>query len=178
MKKNNRKRTNGKTRSIIALSIVLVLTIALGVLGVTGMSFGDRGLYKLKGWLPTTDAENWPDVLALGLDLRGGVYVEYSAARPEDTEADFDSLMNGTISVIQQRLTDKGYAESNVQRIGTDGIRVEIPDVTDPQAILDLIGTPAKLEFLSPDGEVFMDGSMVKLLPTPTTKATIRYTSP
>ncbi len=162
MKKNNRKRTNGKTRSIIALSIVLVLTIALGVLGVTGMSFGDRGMYKLKGWLPTTDAENWPDVLALGLDLRGGVYVEYSAARPENSEADFDNLMNGTISVIQQRLTDKGYAESNVQRIGTDGIRVEIPDVTDPQAILDLIGTPAKLEFYSPDGEVFMDGSMVQ----------------
>ena len=106
MKKNNRKRTNGKTRSIIALSIVLVLTIALGVLGVTGMSFGDRGMYKLKGWLPTTDAENWPDVLALGLDLRGGVYVEYSAARPENSEADFDNLMNGTISVIQQRLTD------------------------------------------------------------------------
>ena len=90
------------------------------------------------------------------------MYVEYSAAAPGDTEASFDDLMNGTISVIQQRLTDKGYAESTVQRIGVDGVRVEIPDVTDPQAILDLIGTPAKLEFYSPAGEVFMDGSMVQ----------------
>lgn len=162
MKSYNRKRMNGKTKSIIALTIVLVLTLVLGIVGVTGMNLDARGLYKLKPWLPTTNAENWPTVLSLGLDLRGGVYVEYSAALPEDSEASFDSLMEGTIGVIQQRLTDKGYAESTVQRIGTDGIRVEIPDVTDPNAILDLIGSPAKLEFKDPDGNVFMDGSMVQ----------------
>jgi len=90
------------------------------------------------------------------------VYVEYSAARPEDSEADFGTLLEGTISVIQRRLTDKGYAESTVQRVGTDGIRVEIPDVTDPSAVLELIGNPAKLEFKTPDGNVFMEGSMVQ----------------
>ncbi|MGN0971824.1 MAG: protein translocase subunit SecD, partial [Aristaeellaceae bacterium] len=112
--------------------------------------------------LPTTNAENWPTTLSLGLDLRGGVYVEYSAAQPENSEANFDSLMEGTIGVIQQRLTDKGYAESTVQRIGTDGIRVEIPDVTDPAAVLDLIGSPAQLEFRTPSGETFMTGDMVE----------------
>ena len=162
MKSNNRKRGNGKTRSIIALSIVLVLTIVIGVIAVTGMPLDSRGLYKLKSWLPTTNAENWPSTLSLGLDLRGGVYVEYSAARPENSEANFDSLMEGTIGVIQQRLTDKGYAESTVQRIGTDGIRVEIPDVTDPAAVLDLIGSPAQLEFRTPSGETFMTGDMVE----------------
>ena len=162
MKNSNRKRTGGKTRSIIALSVVLVLTVVLAVVGVTGMPLDARGLYKLKPWLPTTNAENWPTALSLGLDLRGGVYVEYSAKAPADTDASFDSLMEGTIGVIQQRLTDKGYAESTVQRIGSDGIRVEIPDVTDPSAVLDLIGSPAKLEFKNPQGEVFMDGSMVQ----------------
>ena len=162
MKNSNRKRTGGKTRSIIALSVVLVLTVVLFVVGVTGMPLDARGLYKLKPWLPTTNAENWPTALSLGLDLRGGVYVEYSAKAPADTDASFDSLMEGTIGVIQQRLTDKGYAESTVQRIGGDGIRVEIPDVTDPSAVLDLIGSPAKLEFKNPQGEVFMDGSMVQ----------------
>ncbi len=162
MKNSNRKRTGGKTRSIIALSVVLVLTVVLAVVGVTGMPLDARGLYKLKPWLPTTNAENWPTALSLGLDLRGGVYVEYSAKAPADTDASFDSLMEGTIGVIQQRLTDKGYAESTVQRIGNDGIRVEIPDVTDPSAVLDLIGSPAKLEFKNSQGEVFMDGSMVQ----------------
>ena len=65
------------------------------------------------------------------------------------------------MSIILERLSDKGYTEANVQRIGTDGIRVEIPDVQD-DTVLDLIGAAAKLEFYSPDGEVFMTGDMVK----------------
>ena len=145
-----------------ALTIAAVLTIFFGIVGVTGMNLTPNGLYKLKSWLPTTNAENWPDSLALGLDLRGGVYVEYSCAAPEGSEADFGTLLSGTIRVIQERLTDKGYAEATVQQIGTDGIRVEIPDVTDPSAVLDLIGSTAKLEFKDPEGNTFMDGSMVK----------------
>lgn len=162
MKKISGKRMNGRTKSIIALTIAAVLTIFFGIVGVTGMNLTPNGLYKLKSWLPTTDAENWPDSLALGLDLRGGVYVEYSCAAPEGSEADFGTLLSGTIRVIQERLTDKGYAEATVQQIGTDGIRVEIPDVTDPSAVLDLIGSTAKLEFKDPDGNTFMDGTMVK----------------
>lgn len=162
MKKISGKRMNGRTKSIIALTIAAVLTIFFGIVGVTGMNLTPNGLYKLKSWLPTTNADNWPDSLALGLDLRGGVYVEYSCAAPEGSEADFGTLLGGTIRVIQERLTDKGYAEATVQQIGTDGIRVEIPDVTDPSAVLDLIGSTAKLEFKDPDGNTFMDGSMVK----------------
>ena len=162
MKKISGKRMNGRTKSIIVLTIAAVLTIFFGIVGVTGMNLTPNGLYKLKSWLPTTNAENWPDSLALGLDLRGGVYVEYSCAAPEGSEADFGTLLSGTIRVIQERLTDKGYAEATVQQIGTDGIRVEIPDVTDPSAVLDLIGSTAKLEFKDPEGNTFMDGSMVK----------------
>lgn len=162
MKKISGKRMNGRTKSIIALTLAAVLTIFFGIVGVTGMNLTPNGLYKLKSWLPTTNAENWPDSLALGLDLRGGVYVEYSCAAPEGSEADFGTLLSGTIRVIQERLTDKGYAEATVQQIGTDGIRVEIPDVTDPSAVLDLIGSTAKLEFKDPEGNTFMDGSMVK----------------
>lgn len=154
---------NAKTKAIVSLAIVLVLTVVLGVLGVTGLKgLPPHGINKLLPWLPTTDAANWPESLPLGLDLRGGVYVEYSAAQPEDTEASFDSLMNGTMQIIQSRLTDKGYAESTVQRIGGDGIRVEIPDVTDPKAILDLIGEPALLEFKDPMGTTFMTGEMIE----------------
>lgn len=162
MKKISGKRMNGRTKSIIALTIAAVLTVFFGIVGVTGMNLTPNGLYKLKSWLPTTNADNWPDSLALGLDLRGGVYVEYSCAAPEGSEADFGTLLSGTIRVIQERLTDKGYAEATVQQIGTDGIRVEIPDVTDPSAVLDLIGSTAKLEFKDPEGNTFMDGSMVK----------------
>ena len=157
----SKKKRGSKTGSLIALCVVLVLTIVLGVLGTAGMSLPPRGLYKIMPWLPTSDASRWPQVLSLGLDLRGGMYVEYTAKAPEGSEADFGSLMNGTIQIIQQRLSDKGYTECNVQQIGTNGIRVEIPDVQD-DTVLDLIGAAAKLEFMDPSGNVFMTGDMVK----------------
>lgn len=155
---------NGKKNAIIVLSILLVITIVLGIIGVTGLALPPRGLYKVLSWLPTTDAQNWPQSLPLGLDLRGGLYVEYSAKAPEGSEADFDSLMNGTIGIITQRLGDKGFTECTVQPIGLNGLRVEIPtkEEVDSDSVLDLIGAAAKLEFLDPNGDVFMTGDMVK----------------
>lgn len=161
---------NGKTKAIISLAIVLVLTVALGVIGVLGIKLDSRGVRTFGPWLPTTDADNWPDLIELGLDLRGGVYVEYSAKAPEGSDADFETLLQGTMSVIQNRLTDAGYAESTVQKIGSDGIRVEIPTATEGaqdevaarNAVLNLIGETAKLEFRDSQGNVIMDGSMVQ----------------
>ncbi len=159
--KSNKKRSGGKTGAVVALCVVLVVTIMLGWIGLTGMSIPPRGLYKVLSWLPTTNAENWPQSLPLGLDLRGGMYVEYSGKAPEGSEANFDDLMEGTMSIIRSRLGDKGYNEANVQRIGVDGIRVEIPDVQD-DTVLDLIGATAEMRFLDPDGNEIMKGDKVK----------------
>lgn len=163
-------RVNGKTKAIIALAVVLVVTVVFGVIGVTGLKLDARGLRTFGPWLPTTNADEWPELLDLGLDLRGGVYVEYSAKAPEGSDADFETLLEGTMSVIRNRLTDAGYAESTVQKIGTDGIRVEIPTATEGaqdevaarNAVLNLIGETAKLEFRDSSGNVIMDGSMVQ----------------
>ena len=159
--KSNSKRGGHKTGAIVALCVVLVITILLGWIGVTGLSIPPRGLYKVLSWLPTTNAENWPESLSLGLDLRGGMYVEYSGKAPDGSEANFDDLMEGTMSIIRTRLSDKGYNEANVQRIGVDGIRVEIPDVQD-DSVLDLIGATAEMLFLDPSGNVIMKGDQVK----------------
>ncbi len=145
-----------KTRAMLTLAAMFALTLLLAVVGVTGIS-----ALGVKNWLPTTNADNWPEALPLGLDLRGGVYVEYSAARPDDGDADFDGLVEVTMSVIRTRLSDKGYSEATVQRLGEDGIRVEIPDVTDTAFVLELIGEPALLEFTTPDGATFMTGDAV-----------------
>ena len=159
--KSNKKRSGGKTGAVVALCVVLVVTILLGWIGLTGLSIPPRGLYKVLSWLPTTNAEKWPESLPLGLDLRGGMFVEYSGKAPEGSEANFDDLVEGTISIIRSRLGDKGYNEVTVQRLGTDGIRVEIPDVQD-DTVLDLIGQTAEMKFLDPDGNVIMKGDMVK----------------
>lgn len=41
---------NTKTKSIVALAIVLVLTVVFGIVGVTGMPLSGDGLYKLLPW--------------------------------------------------------------------------------------------------------------------------------
>ena len=167
MKVNNRRRAklSRRTGAIIALAVALALTIAVGYLGFNGCWLDGRGLYKLQAWMPTNDVSNWPAPIALGLDLKGGVYVEYIATMDDDLREQgftMDGLMDSTISVITKRLTEKGYPESTVSKVEGDRIRVEIPDVSDPDAVLELIGTPAKLEFLDPDGNVFMEGRDLK----------------
>lgn len=157
-----KKSTGSQTKSVIALFVCLVLTVAIAWLGISGMWLDARGLNKLLPWLPSTDAEAWPASLPLGLDLRGGVYVEYTCALPDDTTLDFETAMTLTMNAMRQRLDDKGQTEATVQRNGTAGIRVEIPDVENPDEVLELIGTPAKLTFVDPEGNEFMDGSMVQ----------------
>lgn len=163
MKVNNRRRVrlNKRSASIAALCVALVLTLAVGYLGLNGTWLDSRGLYKLLPWLPTSNVDNWPQAISLGLDLKGGVYVEYEATMSEEMKAEgfhYDNLLDSTMGVISKRLTEKGYPEATVSQLGTSGIRVEIPSVTDPAAVLDLIGSPAKLEFVDPDGNVFMEG--------------------
>lgn len=163
MKVNNRRRAKLSKRSsaIIALCVALALTIAVGILGFNGTWLDNRGLYKLLPWLPTSDMDNWPQAISLGLDLKGGVYVEYEATMSDELRQagyNFDTLLDSTMNVIAKRLTEKGYPEATVSKLGASGIRVEIPAVTDPAAVLDLIGSPAKLEFLDSEGNVFMEG--------------------
>ncbi len=144
-----------RTKAALLLAVTFLATVLLGYAGFCGIG----GV--ISPWLPTADADRWPTAIALGLDLRGGVYVEYSAAHPDGETADFDRLLEGTMSVIRTRLTDKGYGESTVQRLGDSGVRVEIPDVEDTSFVLELIGEPALLEFAGPDGVTFMTGDMV-----------------
>ena len=156
-----RKKMDKRSGAVIALCVTLVLTLAVGYLGLNGTWLDSRGLYKLLPWLPTNDVENWPQAISLGLDLKGGVYVEYEATMSDELKEagyDFGTLLDSTMGVIGKRLTEKGYPEATVSQLGASGIRVEIPAVTDPAAVLDLIGSPAKLEFLDPNGEVFMEG--------------------
>lgn len=137
-----------RTRSVIKLAVVLALVILVACLGLFGAQVGKYRFYP------------FGEVISLGLDLRGGIAAEYAA---KDTSAEnFDTLMEATISTLRTRLTDAGFPEATVARQGGDRIRVEIPDVSDPEEILNIIGTPAHLEFRTPEGEVVFEGSQIE----------------
>ncbi|MBE5912234.1 protein translocase subunit SecD [Pseudobutyrivibrio sp.] len=90
------------------------------------------------------------DSLKLGLDLDGGVSITYEAVGDTPT----DEQMNDTILKLQQRIEndlgeESSTTEASVYRVGEKRITVEIPGVTDANALLDELGTPGTLYFIT-----------------------------
>ena len=93
----------------------------------------------------------------LGLDLAGGVSITYQVDEENPSAED----MSDTIYKLQQRV--EGYStEALVYQEGTDRITVEIPGVSDANAILEELGKPGSLEFQTEDGTTFMTGDMIE----------------
>lgn len=136
-----------KTKSIVVFALVAVFVILMAVFSVIEF---ESGLYDYTGFART---------IKLGLDLSGGVVAEYNVI--DDGEENFDARVDGTIDSLQSLLTSKGYTEAQVT-YQNQRIRIEVPDVDDPDRIFDLIGRPATLEFRSStdssDYEVLITG--------------------
>ncbi len=95
--------------------------------------------------------------IKLGLDLAGGVSITYQVDETDFTDED----VSDTIYKLQKRV--EAYStEAVVYREGDDRITVEIPGVTDANAILEELGKPGSLEFQTPDGEAFLTGDMIE----------------
>ncbi len=92
--------------------------------------------------------------------LEDGLYIEFEAEEPPEDQQLFRELMEGTISCLETRLSIKGYTGSEAYLNGNT-ICVEIPDVHDLELINDLV-SGGKIEFMDPDGNVFMSGDMIK----------------
>ncbi|WP_207740718.1 protein translocase subunit SecD [Alkalibacter mobilis] len=132
----------------VKLSAILVIILIIGWILINGMSLGN---YKI---IPVKDAINY------GLDLTGGVYVVLEA---EETETDpiTDEKINRAIATIRQRIDALGVSEPVIARQGDTRIRISIPNISDQQEALELIGKTAQLEFVGPDGETVITGEHV-----------------
>ena len=138
-----------KGKSIAKLAVTFVLIVLVALLAIFGLKLNRYHSIK-----PVSKA------ISLGLDLRGGVATEYMAT--DTTVEDFDVLMESTVSALRERLTNAGFTEANVARQGADRIRVEIPGVENHEEVISIIGTPAHLEFRTPDGDVVFEGKNIK----------------
>ena len=131
-----------KKRGIISLLIIAVLMAG----GIFTALFGldaDR----------TGSAYN----IKQGLDLAGGVSITYQVVGEEDPN---EEDMADTIYKLQQRVSSYS-TESQVYQEGTNRINIEIPGVSDANAILEELGKPGSLEFIDVNGEVVLNGTDV-----------------
>lgn len=122
-----------------AIIILLVLLVALA-----GITYVDINGVNADGAGSASD-------IKLGLDLAGGVSITYEVV---GEEAPSSTDMSDTIAKLQKRVWNYS-TEANVYQEGSDRINIEIPGVTDANAILQELGRPGSLYFISekgPDG--------------------------
>ncbi len=119
------------------VAVLVILVLILGALGAyAGIILSSTGAGKNRN-------------IKLGLDLAGGVSITYEAVGDTPTSEE----MNDTIYKLQQRIendlgSESTTTEANVYQVGDDRITVEIPGVTDANAILEELGTPGALYFI------------------------------
>ena len=86
--------------------------------------------------------------IKLGLDVSGGVTAVYDARlADENSGIDLETAIESTKNRLESILAERGYTEATITTQQGNRIRVEVPDVEDPQEVFDLIGNPAMLSF-------------------------------
>ncbi len=122
-----------KQKSLILLIISLVVAAICVFVTVFGVKIGGEE----KG-----SARN----IVLGLDLKGGVSITYQAVG-DFTSDDFQD----TITKLKRR-AEEFSVESDVYQEGENRITVDIPGEDDADAVLQKLGKPGSLEFITEFG--------------------------
>ncbi len=128
-----------KNRGIIVLIVSVVVLAFLVFTAAVGL--GPTG---------TGSAKN----INLGLDLSGGVSITYQTVEKDPSQEDMDD----TVYKLQKRVEEYS-TEAQAYQEGDNRINVEIPGVTDANAILEDLGKPGSLVFQDEDGNVVLEGS-------------------
>lgn len=124
---------NSKGSGLLRLALLLVIVALAGFFGYGYM-----------------------DDIKLGLDLAGGVSITYQAKDENPSAED----MRDTIYKLQQRVQNYS-TEAEVYQEGNDRINIDIPGVSDANAILEELGKPGSLVFMDSEGATILTGDQV-----------------
>ena len=114
-------KEQSKGSALFRLILILAATVAFCFLGINNMRN-----------------------IKLGLDLDGGVSITYQAAEANPSAVD----MADTIYKLQKRA--EGYSnEASVYQEGSNRINIDIPGVSDANTILQELGKPGSLQFVT-----------------------------
>lgn len=147
-----------KAKSIIKLLLTFLVIGGLVFLTLAGIKIGKWQLQPAK------------DSVRLGLDISGGVHLEYQAkkdtgaadAEPELLYEISDEEKDSTISSLRARADSQGYTAANIYYNGNGRFVVEIPNIENADEASKMFGTIGKLTFTDPEGKEIITGEDVK----------------
>ena len=119
-----------KSKGILTLVLTFVIMAALGYVAVFGIG---------------TEKAGAASEIKQGLDLAGGVSITYQVVGDEKPSSED---MSDTIYKLQKRVQTYS-TEAQVYQEGDDRINIEIPGVSDANTILEDLGRPGALYFIS-----------------------------
>ena len=119
-----------KSKAIVILLVMVIALLGVGYIDIWGVNAEGAG--------SASD-------IKLGLDLAGGVSITYQVVGDEDPSA---TDMSDTVAKLQKRVYNYS-TEAIVYQEGTDRINIEIPGVSDANAILQELGKPGSLYFIA-----------------------------
>ena len=119
-----------KNKAITGLIVFVLILIGLSYTAAFGIG---------------ADKSGAASAIKLGLDLAGGVSITYQVVGDELPDKED---MSDTIYKLQQRVENYS-TEAQVYQEGDDRINIEIPGVSDANAILEELGQPGTLYFIA-----------------------------
>ena len=150
MKKRRKRTIQPKTKSILCLLLIALITAGCIFTTAVGIGKQHKGIAKH---------------IDLGLDLAGGVSITYEVNEKNPSNKDMDD----TVYKLERRV-EHYSTESEVYREGKNRITIEIPGVTDANKILEELGKPGNLAFMTQDGTTVLTGANIKNAQAQTTE--------
>ena len=121
-----------KSKAVVCLILTVLLIGLMAFTAVHGWGAGTKGSTKN---------------IKLGLDLAGGVSITYQTKEKNPSKTD----MADTIYKLQKRV-EQYSTEASVYQESSNRITIEIPGVTDANKVLEELGSPGELYFISQKG--------------------------
>lgn len=128
---------NHKTKSILSLLLIVIVTAALGFISVAGIGPDKK-----------FSAAN----IKRGLDLAGGVSITYQTVKEEPTPEEM-----ADVRYKLQLRVDNYSTEAAVYQEGNNRINVDIPGVSDAEKILRELGQAGAIYFIYGSGNIGYD---------------------
>lgn len=143
-----------KGKSTIVFIITFCIIAGLAYTAMWGLQIGD--------WLIPSVFDEEHGVRR-GLDLVGGSVITFEAQIEEQmSDADLNRNMDVVVGMLRQRLNFMGYYEAQITKMGDKRVRVEIPDISNPEEAVQKLGSTAQLTFVDADGTVVLKGNEIK----------------
>ncbi len=128
---------NHKTKSVLSLLLIVIVTAALGFISVAGIGPDKK-----------FSAAN----IKRGLDLAGGVSITYQTVKEEPTPEEM-----ADVRYKMQLRVDIHSTEAAVYQEGSNRITADIPGVSDAEKILNDLGKVGSLYFIYGSGNIAYD---------------------